>query len=134
MHGYQIISELSERTGGVWRPSPGSVYPTLQLLEEQGLITGAEDEGKRVFTLTEAGQQAARAAVGAARAPWEAVAADLRRDLGQVVAAVRQIASAGTSEQIGEAHRLLGGLRRSLYRILAEDSPDGEQVPGPDPL
>jgi len=137
MHGYQIISELSDRTGGIWRPSPGSVYPTLQLLEEQGLIVGAEDEGKRVFSLTETGQEAARGAVGGSRAPWDAMAADvdpglsdLRRDIGQVVAATRQIAMAGSGEQLAEAHRLLVGLRRSLYRILAEDPSDTDPGSG----
>src|SRR5436190_5168740 len=55
MHGYQVIQELAERTGGEWRPSPGSVYPTLQLLEETGLIAGAEREGRRIFSLTPEG-------------------------------------------------------------------------------
>ena len=55
MHGYQIMQRLEERSGGMWRPSPGSVYPTLQLLEDQGFIKGEELEGRRVFSLTEAG-------------------------------------------------------------------------------
>src|SRR6266567_4286449 len=55
MHGYQVIHELTDRSGGMWRPSPGSVYPTLQLLEDEGLVRSEEVEGKRIFQLTEAG-------------------------------------------------------------------------------
>src|SRR4051795_11741623 len=76
MHGYQIIRELSERSGGVWRPSPGSVYPTLQQLEDEELVrpeTG--DGGRRVFTLTDAGREAQSAAAGGP-APWEEVGAE----------------------------------------------------------
>src|SRR5689334_21075328 len=68
MHGYEMIKELDTRTGGVWRPSPGSVYPTLQLLEDEGLISSEEGGGRKRFTLTEAGQEEARAS--AAQAPW----------------------------------------------------------------
>src|ERR687897_1351037 len=66
MHGYEMISELETRTGGVWRPSPGSIYPTLQLLEDEGLIVSEESEGRRRFTLTEAG----RAAAESTEHPW----------------------------------------------------------------
>ena len=68
MHGYQIIRELGERSGGVWTPSPGSVYPTLQLLEEEGLVQGEDREGKKTFTLTDTGR-AAHAARPAGPAP-----------------------------------------------------------------
>ncbi|MEV4438611.1 PadR family transcriptional regulator, partial [Streptomyces sp. NPDC049577] len=67
MHGYEMIQEIAERSGGTWRPSPGSVYPTLQLLEDEGLITSASEGGKKLFTLTDAGR--AEAEVGA-EAPW----------------------------------------------------------------
>src|SRR5665213_3293344 len=70
MHGYQIITELNERSGGVWRPSPGSVYPTLQAMEDQGRVTADKSEGKRVFSLTDEGRAEA-AAAGDAPAPWE---------------------------------------------------------------
>ncbi len=77
MHGYQIITELTDRSGGVWRPSPGSVYPTLQVLEDQGLVTADRSEGRRVFRLTDEGRAEAAAAEGPA--PWEDMAG-ARRD------------------------------------------------------
>src|SRR4249919_1877467 len=58
MHGYEMIKELEERTKGAWVPSAGSIYPTLQLLEDEGLVAGEESDGKRRFTLTEAGAKA----------------------------------------------------------------------------
>ena len=127
MHGYQIIQELSERSRGAWTPSPGSIYPALQLLQDEGLVSAAESDGKRVFTITEAGQ-AAVTARGDGPLPWEAAARGERsgisnlRDLtGQVGAAVRQVASAGTEAQVARAADLLTTTRRELYRILAED-------------
>jgi len=128
MHGYQIIRELGERSGGVWSPSPGSIYPTLQMLEEEGLIRGEESEGKKVFTLTEAGQAVLATRDSDRRPPWDEVGADvdsalidLRDTIGQVAAAVRQIAHAGTAAQVARAKALLTETRRGLYRILAED-------------
>jgi DNA-binding PadR family transcriptional regulator len=128
MHGYQIIRELSERSGGVWSPSPGSIYPTLQLLEEEGLIRGQESDGKKVFTLTEAGQATLATRAPGRRAPWDEVGADvdsalidLRDAIGQVAVAARQIAHAGTGAQVAGAKKLLIETRRGLYRILAED-------------
>jgi DNA-binding PadR family transcriptional regulator len=127
MHGYQIIGEIAERSGGVWTPSPGSVYPTLQHLEDEDLVTSTTSEGKKVFALTEAGR-AANDARGHARAPWEEVGEDvdatlieLRDNIGQVANAVRQIARGGTVAQISAAKKVLVETRRSLYRILAED-------------
>ena len=127
MHGYQINQEITDRSGGVWAPSPGSVYPTLQHLEDEGLVTADTTEGKKVFSLTAAGQ-AANEARGATTAPWEEVGRDVGEDVlelrdavGQVAGAVRQIARGGTPAQIAAATRLLGETRRSLYRILAED-------------
>ena len=126
MHGYQIIQELAERTGGVWRPSPGSVYPTLQLLEDEELVREtASDSGKRVYELTDAGREQA----ATAPAPWSAVAGDeadglvTLRDLAhQVMAATRQVALAGTDAQIESAQEILRDARRRLYRLLAEDA------------
>lgn len=127
MHGYQMIQELAERSGGAWTPSPGSVYPALQLLQDQGLVTAAEADGKRVFSLTPSGQEAA-AARGEAPLPWEAAArgarggfSQLRELLGQVIAATKQVASAGSEAQIERAADVLRTSRRELYRILAED-------------
>jgi DNA-binding PadR family transcriptional regulator len=127
MHGYQIIQELAERSGGAWRPSPGSIYPALQLLQDEGLVTAEETDGKRVFTLTEAGrQQAAARADGPT--PWDAAArgegsdqAALRELGGQLLGAVIQVGQAGTPAQIEAAKALLAATRRDLYRLLAED-------------
>ena len=125
MHGYQIIQELAERTGGVWRPSPGSVYPTLQQLEDEELVREtASDSGKRVYELTDAGREQA----ASTEAPWNAVAGESEdalvglRDLGfQVLAATRQVAHAGTTAQIEAAQSVLRDARRALYRLLAEE-------------
>lgn len=129
MHGYQVIQELAERSEGAWTPSPGSIYPALQLLQDEGLVTAAETDGKRVFTLTDAGREAA-ASRGDGPLPWEAAArgertgfSQLRELAGQVHAAVRQVAAAGNSDQVAKAATLLGSTRRELYRILAEDTP-----------
>jgi len=128
MHGYQIIQELTERTDGVWRPSPGSVYPTLQQLEDEDLVhEAASESGKRVYELTEAGREQA----AASPEPWRAIAAEgddalvALRDLAhQVVAATRQVAHAGSAAQLETAQTVLRDARRSLYRILAEDDAD----------
>jgi DNA-binding PadR family transcriptional regulator len=126
MHGYQIINELTERSGGVWRPSPGSVYPTLQSLEDERLVTADKAEGRRVFSLTAEGRGAARAA-GDGPAPWEDAAraadrslVDLRSLMFQVGAAIIQAGQAGTDDQIKAVQDILTDTRRKIYRILAE--------------
>jgi DNA-binding PadR family transcriptional regulator len=127
MHGYQIIKEIEQRSGGVWTPSPGSVYPTLQHLEDEGLVTSDVSDAKNVFSITESGR-AAYAARISSKAPWEEVGDDvddtlieLRDGIGQVANAVRQIARGGTTAQVAAAKRVLADTRRALYRILAED-------------
>jgi DNA-binding PadR family transcriptional regulator len=135
MHGYQIIRELGERTGGAWNPSPGSVYPTLQQLEDEELVRQQKsDTGRRVYELTDAGREAAAALPSPA--PWEQVAAeahdehaDLRSLVFQVLGAVRQVGMAGTPAQREKAQEVLRGTRRSLYQILAEEDAPGE-TPG----
>jgi DNA-binding PadR family transcriptional regulator len=131
MHGYQIMRELGERSGGVWRPSPGSIYPTLQQLEDEELVrpeTG--DAGRRVFALTDAGRKVQEAGAGGP-APWDEVGAEgddsaleLRDLVGQVMAAARQVLHAGEASQIAAAKDVLRETRRKLYRILAEDVPE----------
>lgn len=125
MHGYQVIQELTERTEGVWRPSPGSVYPTLQQLEDEELIVPAASEtGKRVYQLTDAGREAA----AAAPAPWAEVASEaddalvgLRELTMQVMGAARQVAAAGSAAQLEAAQEILRDARKALYRLLADD-------------
>jgi DNA-binding PadR family transcriptional regulator len=126
MHGYEMIQELENRTGGVWRPSPGSVYPTLQLLEDENLIAGEEVEGRKRFALTDAGR--AEAERHAQRAPWEEategiapVAFGLRNAIFQVGEAAWTVASAGTEAQQTRALEVLTESRRRLYAILAEN-------------
>jgi DNA-binding PadR family transcriptional regulator len=127
MHGYQIIQVITERSGGNWRPSPGSVYPTLQQLEDEGLIEPAEAEsGRRAYTLTEAGRAAKDA--DTAPAPWEVGGdethddlTELRNLVQQVVAATRQVALAGTAAQMKGAQDILRTARKGIYRLLAED-------------
>jgi DNA-binding PadR family transcriptional regulator len=131
MHGYEMIQELEARTGGVWRPSPGSVYPTLQLLEDENLIAGEESEGRRRFALTDAGR--AEAQRQDQQAPWEQVTAgvnpaawSLRDAIGQMAQAAWSVGSVGTEGQQARALEILHDSRRRLYAILAEaDRPEG---------
>lgn len=139
MHGYQIITELAERSGGAWRPSPGSVYPTLSALEDQGLVTPDQSAGKRVFALTPEGRAEAEAA-GDGPAPWESAAAgdrshvDLRGLMVQVAKATMQVAQAGTPGQYTAVGEILADTRRRIYLVLADGGPsdDGPSVPGGD--
>jgi len=124
MHGYQIIGQLGERSGGMWRPSAGSVYPTLQQLEDEGLVKGEERDGRNVYALTEDGKAAAaRSATNPA--PWEmpgaSEAADLRELVFQLGAAASQVSHVGSPETLDRAREVLVEARRSLYRLLAED-------------
>ena len=127
MHGYQIMQRLEERSGGAWRPSPGSVYPTLQLLEDQGLIKGEEADGRRVFSLTEAG--AAEAAVVKERlgdAPFGAEGGEqdprfaLRQAVFQLGAAVKQVGMAGSAADVQKALEILREARKRIYALLAD--------------
>jgi DNA-binding PadR family transcriptional regulator len=125
MHGYQIMRELNERSGGAWRVSPGSVYPTLSQLEDEELVQAEQHGGKRVFSLTEAGKAEAASAPSE---PWQDVASDippalveLRDLMYQVRAATRQVVHAGSEKQLTAAAELLKETRRRLYQLLAED-------------
>lgn len=127
MHGYQIIQRLEERSGGVWRPSPGSVYPTLQLLEDQGMVRGQDEEGRRVFALTDAGRAEAERARSTDGDPLDALGGaskeprlQLRHAMHGLGAAVRQVAAAGTAEQVEETLGIIADARRRIYSLLAE--------------
>ena len=128
MNGYQIIQEISERSGGVWRPSPGSVYPALQQLEDEGLIRAEEGAGgRRAYQLTDDGRHYAETHPEELDAPWDAVAnpaggaVEMRSLIGQLAMAAHQVLSAGTDAQVTEARKILTDSRRALYRILAAD-------------
>lgn len=131
LHGYQIIQLIEERSGGNWRPSAGSVYPALQLLEDQGYIQGEQQESRRVFHLTEAGRayiQDHRTELVAARdavtARMDSGDSGLHDVFNQVETAFRQVVHVGTAAQLATARELLVTVRRQLYRILADDTPD----------
>ncbi len=126
-HGYEMIKEIEERSDGLWKPSAGSIYPTLQLLEDEGLIEGTESDGKRRFSLTEAGREAAEAREGSL--PWEEVRSgappefvELGRSVHQLRAAVAQAMQAGSEEQRARVRELLDETRRGIYtiRVLSE--------------
>jgi hypothetical protein len=143
MHGYQIIHEIEERSGGAWKPSPGSVYPTLQLLADEGLISAEESNGRKTYSLTDAGR--AEVTSSGASAPWasgDGGDADGRgfgggagwgrggrdKDFGalpkagfELAQAAAQVGRTGTPEQVEAAVKELEDARRRLYSILAQD-------------
>jgi DNA-binding PadR family transcriptional regulator len=130
-NGYQIMSEVEERSGGAWRPSPGAVYPALQLLADEGLIAAEESGGRRTFSLTEAGRRHTEENPETARPAWEAMAQDepgempgLFAQAARLGGSIVQLAHAGTPEQIRAAEQLLERTRRQMYQILASDDPD----------
>lgn len=125
MHGYELIQQIEERSGGVWRPSPGSIYPTLQLLADEGLVSGDESGGRRLFTLTDAGREEAARYQG--RSPFSQerdetfeVAHRFRAEMGQLGMAVWQVAQVGTDEQRAEILGVLAEARRRAYQLLAD--------------
>jgi DNA-binding PadR family transcriptional regulator len=127
MHGYQIISEIAERSGGAWKPSAGSVYPTLQLLADEGLITAEEADGRKTYSLTEAGRAEAEASADRA-APWQTSGARESGGMGalpkagiELAQAAAQVQRTGTPEQVKQAVEALDEARRRLYSILAQD-------------
>jgi DNA-binding PadR family transcriptional regulator len=139
LHGYQIIQEISERSGGVWRPSAGSVYPAVQQLEDEGLVRVEQVDGRKVVHLTDEGRAYVEAHEVELTAPWDAVSdsvadgvLELRNLVGQVAGAAMQVTHAGSPAQHAEAVRILADTRRALYRLLADDEPGGTSAgPGP---
>ncbi|MCY0903328.1 PadR family transcriptional regulator [Arthrobacter sp. H14-L1] len=126
MHGYQIIHEIEERTGGSWKPSAGSVYPTLQLLADEGLISAEESNGRKVYSLTEAGRE--EVAGADASAPWNSTGpasgtgfAALPKAGVELAQAAAQVGRTGSPKQVQEAVKVLDEARRRLYSILAQD-------------
>lgn len=127
MHGYQIIAEIGERSGGAWKPSPGSVYPTLQMLTDEGLLKAEESGGRKTYALTEEGRFVAEAEADKP-APWENSGS---RDGGrpgalpkagiELAQAAAQVGRTGNAEQVQEAVSVLEDARRKLYAILAKD-------------
>jgi DNA-binding PadR family transcriptional regulator len=136
-NGYQIMQEVQERSDGVWRPSPGSVYPALQQLEDEGLIRSSESGGGtgKVFELTDAGKAHVEERDSDASAPWEQMsnnvsdqAAELAGTMREVASAFAQVMRTGSDTQIGEARKVLSAARRDLYRILADGDSESPGV------
>ncbi|MCX5080312.1 PadR family transcriptional regulator [Streptomyces sp. NPDC056121] len=126
MHGYEMIQEIAERSGGAWKPSPGSVYPTLQLLEDEGLIASESEGGKKLFALTDSGRSAADEGPDA---PWEeagrGVDWDTLNEIRQagfgLMEAFGQVWKTGSKEQREKALTVINDARKKLYLILADE-------------
>lgn len=132
-NGYNLMQVIEERSGGAWRPSPGSVYPALAQLEDEGLIEPTEYEGSKVFTLTKKGTAHVEANREQMGEPWRvddrsstSELAELRNASKALAMAAMQVAQTGDSEQLKRAKEIVDGARKSLYRILAGDSPESE--------
>ena len=130
-HGYAIMTELAERSGGLWRPSPGSVYPVLQQLQDEGLVVAEDAEGRKVFTLTESGRQYVEAHPDEMAEPWTVAGRgpvrrvqSLMHAMGGLGGAVEQVARQGDDAQTARAVTILDEARRAMYRILAGDDPE----------
>ena len=141
MNGYQLISQIAERSGGAWKPSPGSVYPTIQQLEDEGLVEADDERGRRTLRLTEEGRRYVEEHADEMAETWAPFGgaerqangdeyADLKPEIGQVMAAVWQIVTTGTDRQRRDAINILIETRRQLYGLLA-DGDDGPRRAGP---
>ena len=129
MHGYQIMQEMADRSGGVWRPSSGSVYPTLQQLEDEGLIQATEATGKRVFELTDEGHEYLNGL--GSPAPWEQFTSSgaghegltsLRDEAFQLGAALIQIAASRDDARVEAARDIIGDAKSKVYELLSEQN------------
>ena len=126
-NGYGLMQEIEQRSEGEWRPSPGSVYPALALLEDEGLVRAEQEGSGRRFTLTDEGRAYVEEHGEELGEPWANLGGDgeanrdLRRALGETAQAVMQVARAGKPEQIQQATTVLADARKALYRILADE-------------
>lgn len=144
LNGYQVIQQIAERSGGAWRPSPGSVYPTVQQLQDEGLVEADDERGRKTLRLSADGVRYAEENAEELAAVWRpfedaeestqsSAFADLKPEIGQVMSAVWQILTTGTDAQRRAAVDVLVDARRKLYGILA-DGPEteGPEAEGPD--
>jgi DNA-binding PadR family transcriptional regulator len=127
-NGYQLMQMIEERSGGRWRPSPGSVYPALAQLEDQGFVRSVERDGQKLFELTDAGREHLSERADH-KPPWEGeddprseAARELRSLVAQVAEAAIQVSQVADEQQARRAGEVLTEARRSIYRILAEES------------
>ena len=127
LNGYGLINGIAEKSNGLWRPSAGSIYPALGLLEDEGLIEPSEAEGKKVFRLTGAGRAHVQEHAEQIGRPWEKVAEphrgflDVRADMHQLGMAVQQVVVTGDADQVEAARKILERARKDVYRLLAGD-------------
>ena len=125
-HGYELIQLLEAKTEGRWRPSPGSVYPSLQMLADEGLVTSTERDGKRVFEISDAGRQQAEERIANEGYPWDAMDrgrdehGKLRAAMRDLHSAARQVGATGSAEVVERATEIVTQARKDLYRLLAE--------------
>jgi DNA-binding PadR family transcriptional regulator len=124
-HGYELIQALEAKTDGRWKPSPGSVYPSLQMLADEGLVQSTERDGKRVFEITDAGRTQANERLETHGYPWDNI--DGRGEHGQLRAALRdlhmaakQVGVTGNAEVVERATQILTKARKDIYLLLAE--------------
>ena len=129
-NGYQLMQEIEERSEGVWRPSPGSVYPALQQLEDEGLVRTVETDGRKLFELTDAGKQFVDERDKDLPTPWDEMTGGMSDETAEAASVMRglamafaQVMQAGNKAQMDEATKALSETRRRLYAILAEDAP-----------
>lgn len=128
LNGYQIMQEIERRSNGAWRPSPGSVYPALAQLEDEGLVRSEKPGERRGYALTDAGQAWVEERRGASPPPWEQMTEADHDDAGALFMEMRrlgmatgQVGHVGSSEQVAKAREILGRARRAIYALLAED-------------
>jgi DNA-binding PadR family transcriptional regulator len=142
VNGYQVIQQIAERSNGAWRPSPGSVYPTVQQLEDEGLLRTVEQGGRRHLRLTETGEQYVAEHADELRAVWtpfeepdveedRSEVADFKGEIGQVMGAAWQIITTGSDAQRRAAVDILVDTRRRLYGVLADGDPDQDTTEEP---
>ncbi|MFT3839133.1 MAG: PadR family transcriptional regulator [Myxococcaceae bacterium] len=131
LNGYQIMQELEQRSGGVWRPSPGSVYPALAQLEDEELVKTEQAGGGRLFSLTTKGKAYVEKNADEVKEPWQSVrdsasdeSVDVAMQIRKLMMAVVQVARDGTPQQQEDLKKLLTSTRKAVYRILAEDDAD----------
>jgi len=126
-NGYAIMQEIEQRSNGVWAPSPGSVYPALSQLEDEGLIRSEEQDGRKQFTLTDAGREHLAARPADAPTPWDTLQGGVSNEVRelfhvfrQIAVAASQLAQTASESQLAEAKKVLSDARRAIYRILGE--------------
>ncbi|MGI9610386.1 MAG: helix-turn-helix transcriptional regulator [Acidimicrobiia bacterium] len=134
--GYDIIAELEERSGGAWRPSPGSIYPALKRLSMKGLVEADEDEeGKRIFSITDQGRERLAAMEESHPAPWDRFAESgpgLRPVMQELMSLARQVARFGTEQQRERAMEILTSAKSELYAVMAEPPAENTSAEDPD--